>query len=154
LLATSAATSYIWTSTVGLDNPNIPNPVATAPLVDGSVVIYTVTAKTAAGCQGEGVVRIVVYKGPELYVTSGFTPNGDGKNDEFIPFPVGIKAMHYFKVFNRWGQLLYSTTALNKGWDGRFQGVEQGSGVYVWAAEAVTMDNKIISKKGTITLIR
>lgn len=50
--------------------------------------------------------------------------------------------------------MLYSTTTLNKGWDGKFGGAEQASGVYVWMVEGVTMDNKLITKKGTVTLIR
>jgi gliding motility-associated-like protein len=157
LLATSVGTDYIWTSgsgTTGLDNPNIPNPIATAPLIDGSLVIYQVTATTAAGCKGDGFVKIQVYKGPDIYVVTAFTPNGDGRNETFIPFPVGIKKLNYFRVFNRWGQMLYSTTTLNKGWDGRFGGVEQASGVYIWMVEGITMDNKVITKNGTVTLIR
>jgi hypothetical protein len=50
--------------------------------------------------------------------------------------------------------LIYSTAELNKGWDGRSGGVEQPSGVYVWMVEGVTKDNKVITKKGTVTLIR
>jgi gliding motility-associated-like protein len=154
LLATSNGTSYVWSPASGLDNPNIADPTATAPLIDGTVVIYKVTTTTSAGCQGEAYVKIQVYKGPDIYVVTGFTPNGDGKNETFIPFPVGIKQLNYFRVFNRWGQLLYSTTTLNKGWDGKLGGVEQANGVYVWMVEGVTIDNKVITKKGTVTLIR
>jgi gliding motility-associated-like protein len=95
-----------------------------------------------------------VYKGPDIYVPTGFTPNGDGKNDKFIPFPVGVKQINYFRVFNRWGQMIFSTTRLNDGWDGRFGGAEQPTGTYVWMVQGVTKDNKVITKKGTITLIR
>jgi gliding motility-associated-like protein len=154
LLATSAGTSYTWSTVTGLNNPNIPDPIATAPLADGSVVVYKVTATTSAGCQGEAYARIQVYKGPDLYMVTGFTPNGDGKNDVFIPFPVGVKQINYFRIVNRWGQLIYETKELNKGWDGRFSGKEQPSGVYVWMVEGVTMDNKLITKKGTVTLVR
>jgi gliding motility-associated-like protein len=154
LLAVSAGTSYTWSPVTGLDNPNIANPIATAPLVDGEVVVYLVTTTTSAGCQGDAFVTIRVYKGPDIYVSNAFSPNGDGRNEEFIPFPVGIKQLNYFRVFNRWGQLMYSTTTLNKGWDGRLGGVAQPTGVYVWMAEGITMDNKVITKKGTVTLIR
>ena len=154
LLATSAGTDYSWSPATALDNPNIANPIATAPLTDGAVVTYKVTATTSAGCAGDGFVTVRVFKGPDIYMVTGFTPNGDGKNETFIPFPVGIKQLKYFKVFNRWGQMLFSTTTLNKGWDGRMGGFEQPSGVYIWMIEGVTVDNKIISKKGTVTLIR
>jgi gliding motility-associated-like protein len=154
LLAVSAGTFYTWSPATGLNNPNIPNPVATAPMADGATVTYQVTTTTAAGCTGEGYITITVYKGPDIYTPNAFTPNADGRNDQFIPFPVGIKQLSYFRVFNRWGQLLFSTNTLNKGWDGRFTGLEQPGGVYVWMVEGVTMDNKKITKKGTVTLIR
>ena len=97
LLATSAGTDYSWSPASGLDNPNIANPIATAPLTDGTVVIYKVTATTSAGCAGDGFVTVQVYKGPDIYMVTGFTPNGDGKNETFIPFPVGIKTTEIFQ---------------------------------------------------------
>jgi gliding motility-associated-like protein len=154
LLATSVGTDYTWSPATGLDNPNIPNPGVTAPAIDGSEVMYEVSVTTSAGCRGEGHVRLRVYKGPDIYVPTAFTPNNDGKNETFMPFPVGIKHLNYFRVYNRWGQMLYSSSTLNLGWDGKFGGIEQVSGVYVWMAEGITADNKIISKKGTVTLIR
>jgi len=146
-------TSYVWTPIFGLSDPTIPNPVLTVGPI-GSDVLYQVVTSTAAGCKGEGYVKLRVYKGPELYTPNGFTPNGDGLNDKFYPFPVGIKAINYFKVFNRWGQLVYSTTTLMAGWDGRMMGVEQPTGTYVFMAEGVDKNNKKITKKGTVTLIR
>jgi gliding motility-associated-like protein len=153
ILATSGATDYLWTPTVGLSDPTIANPTVTAGDI-GDVIVYKVTASTQAGCKGEGYVRVQVYKGPDLYVPTGFTPNNDGKNDTFFPFPVGVKEIKYFRVFNRWGQLVFSTTKLNDGWDGTLSGKEQPSGVYVWMVEGVTKDNRPITKKGTIMLIR
>jgi gliding motility-associated-like protein len=153
LNATSAATFYSWSPVTGLSNPNIPNPVLTVgPL--GSDVLYQVIASTAAGCKGEGYVNLKVYKGPELYVPTAFTPNGDGLNDLFYPFPVGIRSINYFKVFNRWGQLLFSSTTLYKGWDGKLQGVEQPAGVYVFMAQGVDKNGKILTHNGTVTMIR
>lgn len=154
LNAYSIGTDYTWSPSSGLNNSNIPNPVATASGNDGDVVTYQVTASTSAGCKGEGYITVRVYKGPDIYIANAFTPNNDGKNDLFIPFPVGIKELKYFRVYNRWGQLIYSTTSLHQGWDGKFSGAEQPSGVYVWMAQAITKDNKIINKKGSVTLIR
>jgi len=116
--------------------------------------MYQVIVSNAAGCKGEGYIKLRVYKGPDIYVPTGFTPNNDGRNDIFYPFPVGIKRINYFRVFNRWGQLVYSTNVLDLGWDGTFNGKEQASGVYVWMAEGVSRDDRVITKKGTITLIR
>ncbi len=153
LLATSQGITYSWKPTTGLSNPFIPNPVVTVGAA-GDEIMYEVAAINADGCKGEGYVRIKVYKGPTIYVPTAFTPNGDGKNDRFTPIPVGIKNYNYFRVFNRWGQLLFSTTRLHEGWDGKILGREQASGVYIWMIEGVGNDNKVITKKGTMTLIR
>ena len=134
-------------------DPKIANPIVTVGAT-GDVVQYQVITSTIAGCKGEGYVTIRVYKGPDIYVPSGFTPNGDGKNDRFTPFPVGMKSYTYFRVFNRWGQLVFSTTRLNDGWDGKLGGKDQQSGVYVWMIEGLTKDDRVITKRGTVALIR
>jgi gliding motility-associated-like protein len=153
LLATSIAPQYLWTPSTGLSSDTIANPVLVVGNI-GEDRVYKVTAYNAAGCKGEGYVRVRVYKGPELYIPTAFTPNNDGRNDRFVPFPVGVKQLKYFRVYNRWGQLIYSTNELHRGWDGTFGGKEQPSGVYVWMAEGITLDNKTITHTGTVVLIR
>jgi gliding motility-associated-like protein len=147
------ATTFVWTPSVGLSNPSIANPVVTVGAI-GQDIQYRVIASTQAGCRGEGYVKVRVYKGPDIYVPTGFTPNNDGKNDKFTPFPVGMKSYNYFRVFNRWGQVVFSTTRLNDGWDGRWGGVDQAGGTYVWMIEGLTKDNRVITKKGTVVMIR
>lgn len=156
LLAVSSdpdANIFTWTPTTNLSNPNIANPIVTIGPI-GSDLTYQVITSTIAGCKGEGYVHVKVYKGPDIYVPTGFTPNGDGRNDRFTPFPVGIKGLNYFKVFNRWGQLVFSTTKLHDGWDGKLSGRDQPSGTYVWMAEGISNQGKLITKKGVVTLIR
>lgn len=145
--------NYSWTPTTGLSDPNIANPIVTTGAI-GDVVQYQVTTSTVAGCKGFGYVTVKVYKGPDIYVPTGFTPNGDGKNDRFTPYPVGIKTLRFFRVYNRWGQLVFSTTRLHEGWDGKINGVVQQTGTFVWMVEVVTDQDKVITKKGTVTLIR
>ena len=151
LHASSSATDYEWSPAIGLDDPYSKDPIVT---VGANDVTYKVTVTTSAGCKGEAFVTIKVYDGPEIYVPNAFTPNGDGRNEVFKPFPVGIKKLNYFRVFNRWGQLVYSTTDFNKGWDGRIGGAMQPPGTYVWMAEGITKDDRVITKKGTVTLIQ
>lgn len=153
IAATASANIFSWSPGTRLSNPDISNPVVTVGEI-GNDILYQVTASSAAGCKGEGYVRIRVYKGPELYVPTGFTPNGDGRNDKFYPFPVGIKSINYFRVFNRWGQTIFSSSRLWEGWDGKKGGEDQPSGTYVWMAEGITIDGKVITKKGVVTLIR
>ena len=150
LLASSGATNYSWSPATGLSNPFVANPLLTVT----SDVTFNIIATTAAGCRGDGAVTVKVFKGPEIYMPTGFTPNGDGKNDVFKPFTVGITKINYFRVFNRWGRLLYSTSNLNEGWNGRIGGVVQPTGTFVWMVQGVARDGKVITKKGTVTLIR
>ena len=103
---------------------------------------------------GTDTIRLSVFEGPEIYVPGAFTPNNDGKNDIFRPFPVGIKKLNYFRIFNRWGQLIYSTTTFNQGWDGTINGVKQPTATFVWMVEGVTKEDKIIKKRGSFVLIR
>jgi len=153
--ATSIGTSYSWSNPLTLSNPNIPNPVASIPVGSiGNIFTYTVTAGTSAGCRGTASVTLKVYKGPDIYLPTGFTPNGDGKNDKFHPISVGIKKINYFRVFNRWGQMVFSSATVNEGWDGKLGGMEQPNGVYVWMVQGVTTDDRVITKKGTMMLIR
>ena len=65
-----------------------------------------------------------------------------------------MKELHYFKVYNRFGQLVYSTTEIGKGWDGVFKGRGQDPATFVWYAEAVTYKGDIRFKKGSVILLR
>jgi gliding motility-associated-like protein len=155
LLAVSGGTYYEWTPPTGLNNPTIPNPTVTASATVGDVMIYQVVASSSAGCESlPATVTIKVYKGPEIYVPTAFSPNNDGRNEVFYPVPVGIKKLNYFRVFNRWGQLIFATTTFNHGWDGKMGGKEQGSDVYVWMVEGITETGQVITKQGIVTLVR
>ncbi len=142
---------FLWSPPFGLNNRNIANPVAT--LSDNQQ--YVLEVRSAAGCTGTDTIDVIVYKvKPGLYVPSAFTPNGDGINDVFRPVPIGMKSIKYFKVYDRRGQLMFSTDVPNKGWDGKFKGAPQDSQVFVWIVDGVDYQGKEIFQKGTVTLIR
>jgi gliding motility-associated-like protein len=65
-----------------------------------------------------------------------------------------MKQFNYFKVFDRWGVMVFSTTQEGKGWDGAYSGTAQASGSYVFVAQAVDYTGKLVTKKGTVVLIR
>ena len=142
--------SYAWSPSFGLNNATIKNPTATL----SSDITYVVKGRTAAGCEATNDIHIKVYLKPDLFVPNAFTPNGDGLNDVFRPIPVGIKELKYFSIYNRYGQLVYTTTVLNQGWNGVFNGLVQNQGTYVWQAEAIDYQNNIIKKKGVCILIQ
>jgi gliding motility-associated-like protein len=146
----SGLANFTWLPATGLNNPFIKNPVA---LLDRDI-IYQVTASTVSGCSAIAYVRVKVYLGPEIYVPSAFTANGDGMNDLLYAIPVGIKKFLYFSIYNRWGQLVFTTSNPAVGWDGKIQGVQQSSATFVWVAEAVDYFGNLIHRKGTVTLVR
>ena len=156
LFAVSSTPDYqfSWTPNIGLNNPNIPNPIATISLGTDSV-LYRVRVTGPGGCYGEDFIKVRVFQtDPELWIPSAFTPNKDGRNDVFKPIPVGISAIVQFSIFNRWGQLVFTTRELNKGWDGIYDGIAQPAGTYVYQAEAIDYTGKRVQKKGSFILIR
>ncbi len=142
---------YQWTPGTWLNNPNILNPLA-QPLDN---ITYAVRVSNKEGCFDVDSINVKVFKiDPDLLVPTGFSPNADGSNDIFRPIAIGMKSLDVFKVYNRWGQLLYSSTKIGDGWDGRFKGNEQAPGTYVWQAEGTNYLGKKIKRKGTVILIR
>ncbi|HEY6063296.1 MAG TPA: gliding motility-associated C-terminal domain-containing protein, partial [Chitinophagaceae bacterium] len=115
---------------------------------------YIVTGTTPEGCEGSDDILIKIYQGPDIYVPSGFTPNNDGLNDLLKAIPVGIKEFRYFRVYNRWGQMIFSARDPSTGWDGKINGAEQPTGTFVWMAEAVDYKGNLVSRKGVVTIVR
>ena len=100
-------------------------------------------------------ITVKVFKtNPQIFVPTAFTPNRDGKNDVIRPIPVGISKIEYFRVFNRWGQMVFNTTVNGEGWDGKISGKDQGTNVFVWIVQGIDYTGKVVTAKGTVTLIR
>jgi gliding motility-associated-like protein len=140
---------YAWTPSMGLSNPTIVDPVA-SPVVTTAYQLYVTTED---GCYAKATERVEVYY--PLQMPEGFTPNGDGRNDVFrVPpqIPVTIRSL---AVFNRHGQRMFYTTDAGAGWDGRYGGIAQPAGTYVWELEFVNpVTNKVEGRKGTVILVR
>ncbi|MCB0715703.1 MAG: gliding motility-associated C-terminal domain-containing protein [Chitinophagaceae bacterium] len=149
-ISNAGVTQYSWSPSTYLDNPYSSSPIARLPAEQR----YLVTATTPEGCQGFDDILIKVYKGPDIYVPSAFSPNNDGKNDLLRAIPVGIKDFMYLKIFNRWGTLIFITQDASRGWDGKIKGVEQSTGTYIWIAEGIDYRGNKISRQGTTTIIR
>jgi gliding motility-associated-like protein len=143
-------TSYEWLPYYGLNNPLIANPVVN---LDRDIT-YTIQARTAIGCIATDKIKIQVYKGPDIYVPNAFTPNRDGRNDILRAIPVGIKDFLYFRIYNRWGNLVFSTTNPAFGWDGRINGTEQPTTSYVWIAIGIDYTGKTVQRKGSVIVIK
>ena len=149
-LNASGGVSYEWIPTTGLNNPFISNPVT----ILNQTQQYILKAFTPQGCTTYDTVLIKIYKGPDIYLPNAFTPNGDGLNDVLRGIPVGIKEFKYLKIFNRWGQELFSTSDYRKGWNGEWKGQKQETGAYVVIASGVDFKGNVINKKGSVMLLR
>ena len=150
----SGGINYLWSPGTGLSSTTIFNPVGR---YNGSIdtIKYKLVVRDVAGCADSAFVTVRVFKTePSVFVPTGFTPNGDGLNDLVAPIAVGIQKINYFSIYNRWGQLVFTTTINGKGWDGRIKGALQNSGVFVWLVNAVDYTGKTVFLKGTVALIR
>jgi gliding motility-associated-like protein len=115
---------------------------------------YTIMIKTPDGCISVDTLLVRMFKQVEIYVPSGFSPNGDHHNDVLLPQLVGVKELKYFKVFDRWGQLVYQTNEFGKGWDGVYKGTRQPMESYLWIAEGIDVYGKAIKRTGSSILVR
>ncbi|MES1225358.1 MAG: T9SS type B sorting domain-containing protein, partial [Bacteroidota bacterium] len=149
------ANVFTWTPSTGLSSADIFNPVANLDAWAGSSITYIVRATNIHGCYGEDNIKVTVFKTrPDIFVPSAFSPNGDGRNDVIRPICVGITQLNYFNIYNRWGQLIFTTSEMNKGWDGTISGIPQATANFVFIARGVDFTGKVIERKGNITLIR
>ena len=103
------------------------------------------------GCQDtvDQVISIALL--PVL--PTGFTPNGDNENDIFIIRGGPFKSVD-FKIYNNWGQLIYSSADANEGWDGTYQSENAPMGVYTWTFSVEMTNGQVIKKSGDVTLMR
>lgn len=153
-LNASGGINYAWIPGIYLSAADIPNPVAIFPFASAGMK-YKLIALNQQGCKDSAFINIKVYKyHPVVFVPSAFTPNNDGINDLLRPIAVGIADIEFFNVYNRWGQLLFTTTVNGDGWNGRLNGVLQSTGSFVWMVKAVDYLGNPYFQKGTVTLIR
>lgn len=146
----SGGYSYTWSPADGLSNPNVFDPITNI----NRDITYRLVVRTIEGCVGEDDIKLRFMAGPEIYVPTAFTPNGDGRNDVFRPLPVGITKLEFFRVYNRWGEEVYSTSEYLKGWDGTRRGQRIDAGTYVWVVRGVNEAGVTMERRGTVVLLR
>ena len=150
LQARDFGSTALWSPARFLDNA-----ASYTPLFRSSTdQLYTVEIKTNTGCVTVDTQMVKIVNHADIYVPTAFTPNDDERNDILRPTLMGIKELHYFRVYNRWGQLMFETKTNYAGWDGRYKGAPQSTQVFVWLVEGVGVDGQLYTKKGTSTLIR
>jgi len=148
----TGGTRYIWTPGNYLDRPYDADPTGT--FTKPGEYVYDLYAEDDSGCSGKATVKIIVNDHSEFAVPNAFTPNNDGKNDLLIPMPVSGAIFKSFRVYNRYGNLLYETTAAGSGWDGTYKNTLQDPGIYVWMVEYTDSSGEKRVKSGNVTLFR
>ena len=153
-LTATGGVAYRWSPPDNLSATNIPNPLALFTSLTENIR-YKVVVFSDEGCRDSAFINVKIYKTrPTVFVPTAFTPNNDGKNDLLRPIAVGIKNIDYFNIYNRWGQLLFSTRINGHGWDGKIKGLLQGTGTFVWTVKATDYTGAAYFQKGVSTLIR
>ncbi len=118
---------------------------------------YFVRVEDSAGCKRFDSVTVYVFHTPcsasEVYVPNAFTPNGDGRNDILYVRSVGLTNVD-FAVFDRWGQKMFETTDITRGWDGTYKGKKMDAAVFGYYVKGLCADGENFEKKGNVTLLR
>ena len=106
------------------------------------------------GCSDTAYGTQIVEGEYAFFLPNSFTPNGDGLNDSFFPVGDKISVENYsFKIFNRWGELIFSTNDFNEKWDGTYQNNALSSDAYIWKIDLVdSSSGKEKSLKGYVLL--
>jgi gliding motility-associated-like protein len=144
-----AGATFLWTPADGLSDASIQSPIAVLQENQS----YTVDVTSELGCTGSGQVKLSIKRQESIVIPTAFSPNGDGKNEILLPVVNDIASIRYFRVYNRWGELVFFTDQLDTGWDGSFKGGSAISGTYVWEIEGVSTKGRVISKRGAVMLL-
>lgn len=150
-----AAFGYDWTPSNWLSCDDCQIPTA-AP--DTSTEYSILVTDLVTGCEATlftELRELGLCKSFNLSVPNGFTPNGDGNNDILYVRSTSISSIRMFRVFDRWGAMVFETTDMADGWDGTHDGRPMNPGVFVYYVEALCpLNGSTILKKGNVTLIK
>jgi gliding motility-associated-like protein len=144
--ATTFGASYQWNTgsndaTLQVRNPGSYVVVITGPCINAADTINI----TEGNCA------------PYVYVPNSFTPNGDGLNESFVPIVSGNVRSYTFLVFDRWGEVIFSSNTIGGSWDGAVNGTPSQDGVYVWRVEYKAVSEEGVTQErltGHVTLLR
>ena len=144
--------SYSWTPLETVENPNSQQTIA-KPLV---TTYYKLFVSDGVCSQSDSVLVKVfpfVCDDPSIFVPNAFSPNGDGNNDVLVVRGKMIKEMT-FRIFDRWGELIFETHERGLGWDGTFKGKKMDPDVYDYYLKVTCIDDVESIVKGNITLLK
>ncbi|HLP37634.1 T9SS type B sorting domain-containing protein [Lacibacter sp.] len=150
LIARNIGVKASWSPAVFLSSPSIYKPVFNG----AHDVKYLIQFEDIYGCKTVDTQYVKVFNKEEIFVPTAFTPNNDGLNDVLKPYAVNIKEMIYFRIYNRYGKMVFESLQPEKGWNGTYKGVTQDSGNFIWVYEGVHYKGHRVQAKGTVLLLR
>jgi len=144
LKSTTAFKNYLWNTSSVSSSINVNSPG-----------VYWLEGTDNNNCKDYDTV-VISSKDCEqgFYIPNAFTPNGDGINDNFKPLLFGNIDSYKFTIFNQWGQSVFESTNISKGWDGNYKGLQQDSNVFVWICKYKLRGDAFNTKHGTVMLLR
>ena len=152
LNAYTNASDYYWTPGSQLSCTNCLDPFIQNL---NYTELYYFIAIDSSGCRAEDSIYVrMICTDDAIFIPNTFTPNGDQKNDVFRIRSYGMSHISLFRVYNRWGELIFETSNINEGWDGTWKGQLCFPAVYVYYVEGVCSDGTILLKHGNVTLVR
>ncbi len=150
----TGAATYSWQPFTNLTNANSSSPVFKSAVT--GIFPLTVNATSAQGCKTSESLTIKVFDGGDyLLVPNAFTPNGDTKNDKLNFTCSGLQTLTFFRMYNRYGQIVYQQNNCgNTGWDGSFGGKAQPGGAYIYNWQGIAFNGQTVSGSGSVILVR
>ncbi|RYY85727.1 MAG: T9SS type B sorting domain-containing protein [Chitinophagaceae bacterium] len=141
---------YVWDPPVMISSATVRNPIITAQREQ----MYTITITKASGCVTIDTLLVRIFRDFEIFVPTAFSPDGDGVNDRLRPMLVGLSTLRTFRVFDRNGREVYTSTSINPGWDGTINGKMAATETYIWVADGYDQKGNPMRKTGNVLLVR
>jgi len=148
--------TWLWSPVKDLSCIDCPNPYIRVR----NQITYFVTATNFYGCSGSDSITIKVFcENSQVFIPNAFTPDNDGRNDIFMVRASGIQEIKSFRIFNRWGELVFDKANFqpndpNFGWNGKIKGVVPGPDVFVYTLEVICDDGTSYFYKGNVSLLK
>ena len=149
-------TKYQWTSGSGVSCDNCVEPMAHIKYD----IAYSVKVTNTMGCTASDTIRFKVFcEQSQVYIPNLFTPDGDGVNDVLMVRGKGIKSVKNFRIFNRWGEIVFEKANFepnikSHGWDGTIRGQKAPPDVYVYTCEVMCENDVPFTYKGNVAIIK
>jgi gliding motility-associated-like protein len=155
-ILSSDVINTVWSPTSGVFRNRFPGITVKPP----QTTEYTVEVTNQGGCKARDRVTVyVLCNNANVFIPNTFSPNADGANDIFYPRGTGVFSIKTFRIFNRWGEVVYEKSNFNAndasaGWDGMYKGKKLNPDVFVYTIDILCDNNTMLSYKGNVALIQ